>query len=328
MARARRGINVRQFAERQGWDGRNVYRDIETLRAAAVPIEHPEHGWYSLPENWLPPATADIRPDELMALSVARQLAPGLRDTAIGRALDSLWGKLSTPGHQPSLAFGDETWFHTCAPAVDYGPHQVVLDAVRESARTRRALRIQYRKSGGEPSERTIEPSFVHWDPAAEALYVYAWCRKREMLRMFAIHRIGRAELTDEHFAPRREAAVEMGKAFRSWPRNKVERIALRFSPRVAGEIRERQWHRTARLTESDDGGIVLEMDIGAPEELERWLMGYGPDVVVEAPIALAERIRARHADAAVPERLGLLRARPAASPGGPAAARAARSKP
>jgi hypothetical protein len=43
-----------------------------------------------------------------MALSVARQMAPGLKETAIGRALDSLWSKLSTPGRQPSLALGDE----------------------------------------------------------------------------------------------------------------------------------------------------------------------------------------------------------------------------
>jgi hypothetical protein len=81
-------------------------------------------------------------------------------------------------------------------------------------------------------------------------------------------------------------------------------------------------------LTDTDDGGVVLEMDVGAPDELERWLLGYGADVAVEAPAALAERIRERHAEAAGPERLGMLHAsRPARSTTG-RGARRSREKP
>jgi len=329
MARARRGINVRQFAERYGWLWRNVYRDVETLRAAGVPVEQPEHGRFSVPEGWLPPVTVDVRPDERMALSAARQLAPGLKDTAIGRGLASLWSKLSAPGHQTQLPLGDETWLHAGAMApIDYGPHQIVLDAVRESLRTRRALRIRYGKPGAEPSERIIEPAFAWWEAPAEALYVRAWCRMREEMRTFAIHRIAHAELTDELFALRREAISEMSNAFRLWARKTTERVVLWFSPRVAGEVRERRWHPTARLTDTDDGGVVLEMDVGAPDELERVLLGYGADVVIEAPAALAERIRQRHAEAAGPERLGMLRAARTERPADAAAVRRQRSKP
>jgi len=312
MARARRGVNIRQFAERQGWNWRAVYRDIETLRAAGVPVEHREHGWHGVPEHWVPPGTVDVRAEEMMALGVARQLAPGLRDTAIGRALDSLWGKLAAPGRQPGLALGDDAWFHAAVPAIDYGPHRIVLDAVCASLRTRRTLRVVYRKPGEPGGERIIEPAFLRWDAAAEALYVHAWCRARESLRVFAIHRIAHAELTEEPFALRREAVAEMSNAFRLWARSATERVVLRFSPRIADEVRERRWHATARLTDADDGGVVLEMDVGAPEELERLLLGYGADVVVVAPEPLAERIRDRHAEAAGRDRLGMLRARPA----------------
>lgn len=51
-------------------------------------------------------------------------------------------------------------------------------------------------------------------------------------------------------------------------------------------------------MTDTADGGVILEMDIAAPEELERLLLGYGADVVVEEPLRLAERIRERHAEA------------------------------
>ena len=310
MARAKRGINLRQFAERRGWHWRSTYRDIETLRDAGVPVEHAEQGWYGVPEHWIPSGTVDVKRDELLALFVARQLAPGLKETIVGQALDSLWGKLSTPGHQPALALGDDSWFlPRAAGAIDYGPHRVVLETIRGAIRERRALQLQYRKADGAESERVVEPAFVHWEPAAEALYVVAWCREREALRTFAVHRIVRAQLTEELFARRRDAVAEMSKAFRLWARSKTERVALRFSPRVAGEVRERRWHATACVSDTDDGGVLLEMEVGAPEELERWLLGYGADVVVEAPSSLAARIHERHAEAAGPVRLGVLRA-------------------
>jgi len=315
LARSKRGINLRNFASRRGWNPRALYRDVQTLCDAGVPVEHPEQGWYRVADSWIPAGTVDIQRDELIALFVARHLAPGLKDTNVGQSLDRLWSKLSTPGHQPSLALGDETWLQARGPAaIDYGPHRIVLDTVHEAIRTRRALEIHYRKSSGEESRRTIEPAVVRWDPIAEALYTAAWCRRREDSRVFAIHRIVDARLTEDLFAPRREVVAEMNKAFRLWPRRNAERVILRFSPRVAGEVRERRWHTTDRWSEADDGGVILEMEVAAPDELERWLLGYGADVIVEAPASLAERIRDRHAEAAeaadnaAPARLGLLR--------------------
>ena len=316
MARSKRGIHIRPFAARYGWNVRAVYRDLDTLRDAGVPIENPEHGFVCVPDHWLPPAAVDTTADERMALHVARRLAPGLHATVLGRALASLWTKLATPGRQPSLALGDETWLEASSPAaIDYAPHQIVVDTVRDAIRTRSALRIRYRRPGGIESERVIEPAVVSWHPAHEALYLFAWCRTRDAVRNFAIHRIVHAERTGDTFARRSQVRDQIARAFRLWPRPHTEHIVLRFSPQVADEIRERSWHASARLTDSDDGGVVLEMDISAPQELERMLLGYGPDVEIEAPAALAERVHARHAAAVANARLGTLRARPKPPP-------------
>ena len=330
MARARRGINVRQFAEQRGWSWRYMYRDIETLREAGVPVEHPEHGWFTVAAQWLPPGTVDVKHEELCALLVARHLAPGLKDTSVGRGLDSLWSKLSTPGRQTTLPLGDEARISSRPRAsIDYGPHRVLLDNVRDAISQHRVLHIHYRKPDGLESERTIEPAVVWWDAANEALYLPAWCQRRRDVRVFAIHRIQSARLTDEQFVPRREAVAEMNKAYRLWPRSKVERVSLWFSPRVAGEVRERRWHPTERMTDTAEGGVVLEMDVAAPEELERQLLGYGADVHVEEPASLAERIRDRHAEAIGPDRFGVLRASRAPQAGRETAPRGhARSKP
>ncbi len=333
MVRARRGVMLRPFAQRRGWNPRAAYRDIETLRDAGVQIEH-EHGWYRVSADWIPASAVDVKRDELLALFVARRLAPGLKDTTVGRSLDALFSKLASPSRQTSLPLGEEGAFRGPeAAAIDLGPHRATIDAVQEAIRTRHALRIGYRKAGEDAErERLIEPSFLYWCPANEALYVRAYCRERADFRWFAIHRIMSAVLLDDPFARRPDAAWESGLGFRLWHRASAEHVSIRFSPAVAGEIRERRWHASQHLTPTLEGGVVLEMDVAAPEELERWLLGYGPDAVVLAPASLAERLRRRHAEAAG-LRAGPLRARrsrtsredaaaPAPAAGGRASAR------
>lgn len=308
MAQSKRGVMLRPFAERRGWSWRASYRDVETLRAAGVPIEH-DHGKYHVAESWIPAGVVDVRRDELLALFIARRLAPGLKDTPFGRALDGLWSKLATPTRQPALPLGEETSFDVPAHApIELGPHRPIIDAAREAIQARRALRVCYRRPDGTESERVIEPSFLHWHPAAEALYLRAYCRERRAFRLFAVHRITSAALLDEPFARRPDPEWEPARAFRLWHGASAEHVSIRFSPRVAGEIRERRWHPSQHLTEAPDGGVVLELDVAAPEELERWLLGYGPHAEVLAPAALAERIRGIHAEAAG-RRAGPLRA-------------------
>jgi predicted DNA-binding transcriptional regulator YafY len=324
MVQSKRGVMLRPFAERRGWSWRASYRDVETLRGAGVPIEH-EHNRYRVTESWIPPGAVDVRRDELLALFLARRLAPGLKDTSFGRALDGLWSKLATPTRQTSLPLGDETSLDVPALApIELGPHRAVIDAAREAIGACRALRVCYRRTDGTETQRVIEPSFLHWSPATEALYLRAFCRERQAFRLFAVHRITSLDLLDDPFVRRPDPEWEPARAFRLWHGATVEHVTVRFSPHVAGEIRERRWHASQHLTEAADGGVVLELDVAAPEELERWLLGYGPHAEVQAPAALAERIRSLHAEAAG-HRAGPLRAAPMRAARGASARRLAR---
>ncbi len=300
LARAKRGIQLRPFFERRGWCWRSAYRDLGTLRRAGVPVEQQERGWFRVADGWIPAGAIDVKRDELAALFAARRLAPGLPE------LDKLWSKLSGP-NQLSLEL--DGWLDTRVPSIDYGRHRFAMEAVQRATRERHVLRLHYRSATGDKSSRLVEPAFVRWEPSVEAFYMVAWCRTRAAIRTFAIHRIVAVEPVDEVFAPRRDAFEEMSKAFRLWGRPDVEHVSLRFTPRVAREVCERRWHASETICETADGGVQVEMDIAAPEELERLLLGYGPDVVVEAPTKLATRIRELHAACAGVDRMGMRRA-------------------
>jgi predicted DNA-binding transcriptional regulator YafY len=302
MARSRRGVLLKPFAEKRGYPLRAVYRSRDVLLKAGAPIlQNPESPTrWQLMDGWMPPAVVGPARNELMALFVARHLAPGLRGTSVGRSLESLWSKLANVGPQQSLPLSEVPPLSVRAlPAIDYSDHRLTLDTLRDAIEKRHAVRIRYRRPDGEITERTIEPGFFHWDGAIEAMYVPSWCQLRSAIRVFAIHRILSVEPLPEMAAQSVPGRRTMERAFRVWYRDKIEHVHVLFGANVAAEIRERRWHASQRTIEGPAGGVHLHLDVSAPEELERWLLGFGPDARVIEPVRLADQINRLHAQAA-----------------------------
>ena len=300
LVSSKRGVSLSQFADKRGWNLRALYRDVKALERAGFPVEH-KHGWWSLPADWLPPASVGVSRDELVALFAARHLAPGLRGTPVGRQLGTLWDKLSSRGNQLRLVPDADVPYggRTFSP-IDYHRHAPTIDALKDAIARKRAVWIRYRDGVGQETERIIEPGYLHWDGALEAMYVPSWCRLRADLRVFAVHRILAIDVRDERIASRAASAkAALERSFRLWYRRQVEHVVIRFLPAVAAEIRERTWHPSQRLVDDREGAVYLHLDIAAPEELERWLLGYGASVRVIEPANLAIRIHDVHEAAA-----------------------------
>jgi predicted DNA-binding transcriptional regulator YafY len=303
MSRSQRGVLLKAFSEARGYSLRSVYRARDALAKAGAPLRvNPDNpGRWQLTEGWLPASVVGPARAELAALFVARHLAPGLNGTSVARSLDSLWSKLVSAKPQQSMSFSDPGGMlsvRSLAP-LDYGAHRATLEQLTSAIGAGHAVWIRYRKPDGTVSDRIVEPGFLHWDGGLEAMYVPSWCRLRGAVRVFAVHRILAVEALPDDPArsvPRRQI---LERAFRIWHREQIEHVEVWFAPAVAGEIRERRWHATQRLVSDGADGVSLHLDVAAPEELERWLIGFGADVRVREPKSLVDRVREAHVRAA-----------------------------
>lgn len=292
-----RGVPLKRLAERHGWPLRALYRDLQTLEAAGVPILK-EGSRYLVMPGWIPALQIGVDTEELTALYIARQLTAGLRGTGVSTALDTLWSKLTTgPGRSgPLFPPGGAAALGVRGPsAIDYAAHRSTIRSLERALRERRAVRCRYHAlSTNEVTERIVEPGQLHFDPALEALYLIAFCRLRQDVRVFAVHRFRALELLDEQVRRRpgltsREALAH---AFRAWRGSAVERVVIELSPRLAREVGERAWHPSQRFEPLASGGARLTLELGALEEIERWVLAFGGEAVVVAPEALRERVR------------------------------------
>jgi predicted DNA-binding transcriptional regulator YafY len=67
--------------------------------------------------------------------------------------------------------------------------------------------------------------------------------------------------------------------------------VHVRFAPRQARWMRERKWHRSARIQEELDGGIVLRLKIAETSEIKRWVLQFGSEAEVLRPASLRRAI-------------------------------------
>jgi proteasome accessory factor B len=54
----------------------------------------------------------------------------------------------------------------------------------------------------------------------------------------------------------------------------------------------ERHWHDSQTFFPQDDGGVIMELQVGNLWEVRRWLIGWGADAELLSPSDLREEMK------------------------------------
>jgi len=154
----RTGVTAEQLAERFGVTVRTIYRDLDALRDASLPVqaERGPGGGYSLDRAYsLPPV--NFTPREAAVLVVLGRFATETRlvpfvDT-LESALSKVRGALTAGQQREALAHAEKLAF-AAVPALPTAP--AVRRVIEEAWFEQRPVRMRYRRSDGSPNERTV----------------------------------------------------------------------------------------------------------------------------------------------------------------------------
>ena len=154
----RTGVTADQLAERFGVTVRTIYRDLDALRDAALPVqaERGPGGGYALDRAYtLPPV--NFTPREAAVLVVLGRFATETRlvpfvDT-LESALSKVRGALSAGQQREALAHAEKLTF-AAVPALPTRP--AIRRVIEEAWFEQRPIRVKYRRSDGSPNERTV----------------------------------------------------------------------------------------------------------------------------------------------------------------------------
>jgi len=196
LLRARRtGVTAETLAERFGVTVRTVYRDLDTLREAALPVqaERGRGGGYALDRAYtLPPVNLNAR--EAALLVTVGRFATELRllpfAETLASALDKVRGALSASAQRELLTHMQRLQF-VGVPAlpVDEPIRKVIEQALFEH----RCLVIEYQAERGAMSTRTIRIDTVVMERSLTLLNCFDL--DKQAARQFRLDRIKSARL-------------------------------------------------------------------------------------------------------------------------------------
>ena len=296
LARLRSGrrLTAVELAREFEVDVRTAYRDMDVLRDDwRVPVEFDrERSSYRLTEPLSDLPALTLSQGELIALYFAEKVVRQYRGTPFEADLVAAFRKMQGLLPDEVRVSPDSVDGYL---SLDLGPLHAPDAAIFRDLLTARRLKrtavARYRSlSSNRTSDRRIHPYHVFnhrgdW-------YVAAFDETRAAVRVFALHRIRRLTVTTEpftiprDFSFRRYAAdsfgVEQGRSIE---------VQVRFAPRQARWIRERKWHRSARIQEELDGGIVLRLKVAETSEIKRWVLQFGSEAEVLRPASLRRAV-------------------------------------
>jgi len=184
--RGRRISTADALAEDLEVSARTVYRDIDALIGAGVPVRGERGVGYTLdPGYYLPPL--NLTQEEAETLALGAQILPSWSDAAVSAQAAAALAKIRAvlpAGGQTGIDqgfFWAPQWVRREPPAID-------LMELKRAAQNRRVLEITYETLNGARSTRTVRPLSVSF--FGPVWLLVAWCEAAEDFRCFRLDRI------------------------------------------------------------------------------------------------------------------------------------------
>lgn len=285
LLQTRGRVTAAELAERLDVSVRTIYRDIESLSTAGVPVyaERGRHGGVALLPGFRTDVTG-LTADEARALFVLASRSAhadlGL-DGALGSALRKVMAALPAP-HRPAA---EATSRRILVDPVRWltGPaSEVRLDELNAAVFADRRLRLRYRHGGTSvPKTYTVDP----YGLVAKAGVWYLVADRRGRPQLFRADRVAEVKVTEDPV--RHRPGVELADAWEEL-RLQVERRPAEL--RVTATVRRARLDMFLRIFGHQLAGPPSEGDPATVELLvpevrsARPLLAFGADVEVLAP--------------------------------------------
>jgi proteasome accessory factor C len=161
------------------------------------------------------------------------------------------------------------------------------LSAMRTAIAECRTLELTYRSSGAtESTTRVVAPQSLVF---AEHVWYLVASAPDGALRFFRLDRVEAARVLDERFDRDPTIGARVQEAGRAFSSETAQRMTVRYSPRVARWVAEREGLELAA-----DGSLTMEHPVADEAWAVRHVLQYGPDAEVLVPETMRHLILER----------------------------------
>ena len=281
---SRRKVCAREIAERYEISVRSVYRYIEELCVAGIPIDmaRGRYGGLTIADTYRLPVGYFTKDEYTAAVNALTAMSSQVSDEAVLTALEKLQRQIKSERADTSVSGGIIVDGGTWGDTKKFSDKMAVCErAVNESL----CLDIDYISRSGEHSRRIIDPHVLIFKQ--NVWYVYAFCHTKQSFRTFKIGRIKSARFTGKTFEKREISREEIPLNFGYRSEELIE-LVLEIDKEKLPDAEE--WIGIDNI-EPRGKKFVAEVSVPDDDGLVSKILGFGGGVKVVSPAALRNKV-------------------------------------
>ncbi len=270
---------AKELAERFEVSERTIYRDIETLSSAGIPIyaSQGKGGGISLLDDY-------VLDKSILSEREQNEILYALQSLSVTKApqMDQVLAKLSSLFNKNNTSWIEVDFSPWGSDEKGINQFTVLKDAIL----SRRIIEFDYFNSSGEKSTRRVEPVKLIFK--VNAWYLQAFCLTKNTNRTFKISRMSDLQMTPQTFVERNSDKLpESGQMtqHQDWTPLCLK-ISAQGAYRVYDEFDEKD------IFKNQDGSFTVTASLPDSKWLIRYLLSFGADVEVLAPAKIRDAFR------------------------------------
>ncbi len=276
-------IDATKLAKKYGVSKRTVFRYIDTLSIAGVPIysKRGHGGGFCIYDTFKIPATFLTEKEYETVISSLKAVNGEIENPHLDSGINKLTAAYK--GEKTALTLSDGNLIIDAGRWGDTGSYKAKLGVLEKSIEERKTLFIKYHDRTGEITERIIEPHAIVFKQGL--WYVYAYCRLRNEFRLFKTGRIECANILDETFI--RKPLPD--KPFEQWySESNTEEVYMKVEKSVLSDVEE--WLGIENIKEKN-GEFYAKVRLPFDDGLVSKILTFGAGIKVIKPQALKDKI-------------------------------------
>lgn len=250
-------ITAKELSKHFQVSQRTIYRDIDILSAAGIPIytNKGKGGGIRLLDNYVLNKSMLSEKEQVDVLSSLQGLkALNVLD------VEPVLKKLAVMFDKHQTSWIDVDFSHWGSGSVEREKFRVLKTAILN----RNMVDFDYYSSYGEKTERTVEPLKIVFK--GQAWYLYGFCRTKDDYRIYKVTRIKNLTLTEKSFTRNIPENIWGNSQDRN---NKIVKLVLQIEPRMAYRIYDEFEQEAVSI--NPDGSFIVSASF--PED--EWVYGY-----------------------------------------------------
>jgi Predicted transcriptional regulator len=267
-------VTANELAVRFEVSTRTIYRDIEVLAEAGIPVyaSKGNGGGIELMEGYTLDRTL-LTGQESDSILLALKTLQAVNYPEIDLVLEKLGGVFKNAAANDWVEADFSPW--------GSGPEEgQKFKLIQRAIWGRTVIQFEYAGADGKRDRRIAEPMKLIFK--GRAWYLRAWCQTKGGFRVFRLTRMRDVGLTDEKFE-RRNDHFKIDEPLEDLPGPKtLVNLYLKFQPRAIHRLLDDYSERM--ITRCRDGSLELRISFPEDEWVYGYILSFGPDVEVIEP--------------------------------------------